>query len=368
MTGVSKVFYTVNFGSYDPTHDSEIYTPIIEQGWDVILFTDNTTLTSTPTRQVIVVPLMYNNPRLTAKYYKLHPHRVLPAHYTHSLFSDARLLPTSDLLATVAKYSATGGEFLAFRHKERECIYDEGKIVSQLKLDWSSRVDHQMTRYRELGFPAKYGLIDSACLFRSHHSPEVVRLHEYWYHEVMSGSTRDQLSFNFVLWYLQREGYSLPQGLEMMPYLIIGKVFKASPGHTLVKRFVESVIPWKIAHAKCLGVDVTAQLNRMLRNTSYQYLHISSDVSLDDPLLLGPVVRKMHLNPLLSIDGQTFTIDYRGGRPYLDQDVHILPPKTHSFSLDEEDECGEPTLLKCLFKRVGHVLTEWRNQKHKYNL
>jgi hypothetical protein len=144
-------------------------------------------------RQVVNVPLVYDNPRLTAKYYKLHPHQVIPAQYTHSLFCDSRIIPTPRLLAELNRYRSMTGVFVVFKHRERCCIYKEGVCVTNNCLDWNARVGCQLDRYKRMKFPSDQGLIDSCCLFMSHKSPDVIRLNTYWFQEIMSGSTLVQL-------------------------------------------------------------------------------------------------------------------------------------------------------------------------------
>jgi hypothetical protein len=69
-----------------------------------------------------------------------------------------------------------------------------------MKKDVSENVKPQMERYKEEGFPTDYGLLQSNIIIRKHNEPDCVRLMEAWSEEVMNGSHRDQLSFNYCCW------------------------------------------------------------------------------------------------------------------------------------------------------------------------
>lgn len=61
-------------------------------------------------------------------------------------------------------------------------------------------MDAQMERYRNEGYPEHNGLIDSGILVRELKNQKVINLMETWWQEVLHGSKRDQLSFNYACW------------------------------------------------------------------------------------------------------------------------------------------------------------------------
>ena len=68
-------------------------------------------------------------------------------------------------------------------------------------IDKTGNYKPQMARYREYGFPEDYGL--NACGIIGRKRGIGVQKFEYeWWHEVMTGSYRDQLSFDYIRWKL----------------------------------------------------------------------------------------------------------------------------------------------------------------------
>ena len=61
-------------------------------------------------------------------------------------------------------------------------------------------MSEQTERYRQEGYPEHNGLIESAILVRELKDQRLISLMEAWWQEVLHGSKRDQLSFNYVCW------------------------------------------------------------------------------------------------------------------------------------------------------------------------
>lgn len=86
------------------------------------------------------------------------------------------------------------------KHPFRNCIYDEESAVVRMRKDKSEITKPQMDRYKEDGFPKKYGLLQSNILLRKHNNEDCIKLMECWFEELKNGSHRDQLSFNYASW------------------------------------------------------------------------------------------------------------------------------------------------------------------------
>ena len=86
------------------------------------------------------------------------------------------------------------------KHPQRGCLYDEVRPVISMKKDTAENVNPQIERYKKEGFPKGYGLLQSNILIRKHNNGDCIRLMEAWSNEVMNGSHRDQLSFNYCSW------------------------------------------------------------------------------------------------------------------------------------------------------------------------
>ena len=69
-----------------------------------------------------------------------------------------------------------------------------------MRKDTAEHINPQIQRYREEGFPERYGLTQNNIIVRKHNTKECIDLMERWWKEVVNGSYRDQLSLMYVLW------------------------------------------------------------------------------------------------------------------------------------------------------------------------
>jgi len=86
-----------------------------------------------------------------------------------------------------------------FRHPYRTCITEEAKVVKDKQYDTAERIDPQIARYMDEGFPLHSGLYAGSILVRKH-TPEVRQFCEQWWDEIITGSCRDQISLPYVMW------------------------------------------------------------------------------------------------------------------------------------------------------------------------
>lgn len=191
--------YTVLIGEYDTLH-APVY---IDANCDYFCFTNIRGLTS-PFWKVIYVE---NDEGLDSirfqRKLKLSAHLLFPE-YTHSLYVDTSIQIHKSIWDWIERFS-TGKPFLAYRHPDRDCIYAESEACINLGKDSREIIMAQMERYRQCGYPEKNGLIWGAILYRKHHDQAVIRVHQTWLEEIMHGSRRDQLSFNYACW---KNGFS----------------------------------------------------------------------------------------------------------------------------------------------------------------
>jgi hypothetical protein len=138
-----------------------------------------------------------------AKQRKILPHRFL-LNYDASLYVDntVRLkMPPVEIFERHLDRSRS--PLVCFAHPWRQCIYQEAREVISRGFDRPERVNNQMNRYRELGYPENNGLWKGAFLLRRHNDIAVISLMETWFEHVKSYSHRDQLSLPVAAW-LQR--------------------------------------------------------------------------------------------------------------------------------------------------------------------
>jgi hypothetical protein len=195
----------------------------------------------------------FDDPCRRAKRPKLLPHLYFPnAHY--SLWIDGALEIRSTLPPNqwVSEYLSQH-DLALFSNDYFKCIYKEAMMCRRSGLDYASVIDKQMQMYRADGYPPNNGLVDCGVLLRRH-SDDNKRLNEMWYNEVMTGSRRDQLSFNYV-------AHKLHVGYRLLP----GTYFKNA--HF---RWVRHIKPrLKLKREMNLGADqmeTSCQKSQSLKN------------------------------------------------------------------------------------------------------
>ena len=196
------VVYTAIFGKRDTLRDPE-YVP---EDCDFVCFTDQSF--SSSVWDVRRVEPECDEPVLSAKVYKVLPHRYFPD-YEQSIWVDGNISVQGDVHALLNSALATTN-FAAFDHTRnvdsRDCIYDEAEEV--LELITQGRMKHvdpevlreQVATYKRAGYPEHKGLITAMILLRKHNDPKVIETMEAWWREIERYTQRDQVSFNYVAW------------------------------------------------------------------------------------------------------------------------------------------------------------------------
>lgn len=141
-------------------------------------------------------PYGQTDPRRVARMYKILSHVWFPG--SETVWLDGRGYTTIPITTFADKYR--GDVVACRRHKDRDCIYEEATTLINQQYEDSRIVDTQMRRYVSEGFPEKFGLHETGCLYRDNKSPMVRSFNSQWHSEVVSGSKRDQLSFDYIRW------------------------------------------------------------------------------------------------------------------------------------------------------------------------
>lgn len=188
------VVYSAITGNYDEIKEPKYVNP----EFDYILFTDNPQITSS----VWQVRLVENkecldNVRL-ARRIKILGHEYLPE-YDYSIWVDGKLEITENLREYIENYRRKE-PMLCFNHYVNECIYQEADACISLQKDVLGIIEKQTQKYMSEGYPVKNGLIDSALIVRELKNERVQQVMDTWWNEVLYGSRRDQLSFNYACW------------------------------------------------------------------------------------------------------------------------------------------------------------------------
>ena len=168
--------------------------PRVHSGSDFVLFSDS--LHVAPGWDVRPACNLFADPRRNARAPKLLTHQYLPD-YDYSLWLDGSIRLLSGIDDLIDVYLSKS-DIAMFQHSARECIYDEAAVCTELGLDDPAVMSAQMAKYRQDGYPACNGLIESGVILRRH-SSRIESFNNAWWSECCRYSRRDQLSLNYVL-------------------------------------------------------------------------------------------------------------------------------------------------------------------------
>lgn len=182
------LLYTANFGNYDIFHEiAQTFNDYL----DYVYITDIPRESKTWKIKVIKD---FQDSYLTAKMYKILPHKFFPE-YDISIWIDAsaRNIHTNftSLIKQMIEYN-----FIITKHPSRCCIYDEAITCIKSKKDKQEIIENQILRYSQEEYPKKNGLYQCGFLIRKHN--EIAEFSEAWWEEILDNSKRDQISFPYV--------------------------------------------------------------------------------------------------------------------------------------------------------------------------
>jgi len=160
----------------------------------------------------------HEDPTRSARFHKINPDLVLPEDTEISIWIDGSQQFKDTIHPRRLATKATEKVSIAtFRHPLRRCVYEEAKACVQREKDDPEVIRSQMARYREQLYPRNNGMVETACVIRRH-DKLATRFCEAWWHEISTGSRRDQLSFNFVHWRLGIPYGTIPGHREDSPF------------------------------------------------------------------------------------------------------------------------------------------------------
>ncbi|XP_019430733.1 PREDICTED: uncharacterized protein LOC109338052 isoform X1 [Lupinus angustifolius] len=159
-------------------------------------------------RVVVVRDLPFSDQRLNGKIPKMLSHRLFPQ-AKYSIWVDSKSQFRRDPLGVLEAVLWRPNAVLAIsEHGARGSVYDESKAVVRKNKAKPEEVKVQINQYRKDGFPenkrfdGKKALCEASVIVRKH-TPLTNRLMCVWFNEVVRFTSRDQLSFPYVLWRLE---------------------------------------------------------------------------------------------------------------------------------------------------------------------
>lgn len=144
----------------------------------------------------VVSPIFKHSNRIkVARWYKTHPH-ILFGDADWTIWMDDWFVPINIYgLVELAK----DGDIGIYKHRHRDCIYEEAEVCIKMGLDDANIIKKQMGQYRRESYPSNFGLHET-CIIVRRNTPSINELNEEWWNQIECGSHRDQLSFDFVVW------------------------------------------------------------------------------------------------------------------------------------------------------------------------
>ncbi|XP_047321557.1 probable hexosyltransferase MUCI70 [Impatiens glandulifera] len=194
-------------------------------------------------RIVVVMDLPFSDQRLNGKIPKMLSHRLFPR-ARYSIWVDSKSQFRRDPLGVLETVLWRKNSVLAIsEHGARSSVYDEAKAVVKKNKAKPEEVEVQLNQYRIDGFPedkrfnGKKALAEASVIVREH-TAITNMLMCVWFNEVVRFTSRDQLSFPYVLWRL-----NVLKGINMFPVCTrkdlvnsMGHLRKARPRKELVDR------------------------------------------------------------------------------------------------------------------------------------
>lgn len=236
--GKKIVMYTCISGNYDKL--KEVVRS--DRNIDYICFTDQDIKSETWEIRPIPEYLNFFESTKRARCIKILPHLFLDK-YDISIWVDGNI----QVLGETNRFllENMNGNFCIPKHPDRICVYEEADAVKRMKKDSVEMVDGQVSRYRELGYPEDFGMVQSNIIIRQHKEIDCVDICESWWEEVSKNSRRDQLAFNFCLWKRDLSISIMDPSIICSDFFQIwthaGKMVKVRKGYGSLKNYINGI-------------------------------------------------------------------------------------------------------------------------------
>jgi hypothetical protein len=117
-----------------------------------------------------------------ARWHKVNPHKILPKDYEYSVWIDANIdIIGPKFYKEIDRHINKDEQFAVMKHPERDCIYDEAKVIIEYGIDDSAVVTRQVEKIKKDGYPKHHGLIASSILLRAHKNRVVSDIMDDWW-------------------------------------------------------------------------------------------------------------------------------------------------------------------------------------------
>jgi hypothetical protein len=183
-----RVVYTVNIGGYDDLSDCPQM-----PGYEYYVVTDRPATVAAGNITVVRPTIREYDTKRACLWYKTHPHILFPDAEA-CVWMDANIISGPEAADLLIAHEALS-EVATFHHPDRDCIYEEAKVIVDKRLDDRATVDSVLNNLRAEGFPAHNGLFETNVMYSRSNDHGVRRFFDEWWRRIVLGSRRDQLSF-----------------------------------------------------------------------------------------------------------------------------------------------------------------------------
>ena len=232
------VIYTCISGNYDSL--KEVVRK--EENIDYICFTDQDIKSESWEIRPIPKYLEFFDNTKRARCIKILPHIFLDE-YDISIWVDGNIQVLRDTNIFLSKNM--NEVFCIPKHPDRVCVYEEADAVKRMKKDSSIIVDTQVSKYRNLGYPEDFGMVQSNIIIRQHKDKDCIKIGEGWWNEVSKNSKRDQLAFNFSIWEKDFSIYMMDPSIISSDFFQIwthvGKLVNLRKGYGSLKNYINGI-------------------------------------------------------------------------------------------------------------------------------
>jgi len=118
--------------------------------------------------------------------------------YEHSVYVDCKRNSVIDF-EWLLNFMEPGSDLVTRRHKTRDCVYSEGRICIDKRIDDEATILKQLDFYRSKNYPVHNGLHYSFILLRRH-TKKLKEFSRLWWEQLEKYSFRDQISLPYVAW------------------------------------------------------------------------------------------------------------------------------------------------------------------------
>lgn len=177
------------------------------KGWDYLCFTDRTDLKS-DVWEIINIDDYFqldSNPRKFTDRQKSRIPKILFNDAKYSVYIDAKFRPVTYLNVFLNK-TVDSCDIGLLHHFKRSSIYEEMDEVVRLGIERKTNLVQQRYKYINEDFPGWLlndtgeKILYAPGIMVRKHTKKMEKFQELWWEEYMSGTERDIISLNYILW------------------------------------------------------------------------------------------------------------------------------------------------------------------------